>query len=68
MFLKIIGDAAINEDVLIKILTIGLSPNLPLNQMAAIDLTEQLVKRAAFAAVEGKFATGKKITYFLFEI
>lgn len=61
LFIKIISDTPINEEILIKILTIGLSPAVPLTPTHAVDLVEQLVKRAALAFAECRFSSGAAV-------
>lgn len=42
------------EDTLMRVLVIGLSRELPLGQVDAVELADQLVKRAASLCLDGR--------------
>lgn len=55
--LRLAMDCPVLEDTLMRVLVIGLSPELPLGPAEAIDLADVLVRRAANQQAEGKHKT-----------
>lgn len=53
-FLHLATNVPVLEDTLMRVLVIGLSRELPLGQVDAVELADQLVKRAASLCLDGK--------------
>ncbi|XP_060071544.1 integrator complex subunit 1-like [Ylistrum balloti] len=52
--LRIASESPVLEDTLMRILVIGLSPDIPINPPDAVELVDQLVKRAASLSCDGE--------------
>ncbi|XP_069125387.1 integrator complex subunit 1-like [Argopecten irradians] len=52
--LRIASESPVLEDTLMRILVIGLSPDIPMNPADAVELVDQLVKRAASLSCDGE--------------
>lgn len=53
-FLHLATNVPVLEDTLMRVLVIGLSRELPLGQVDAVELADQLVKRAASLCLDGR--------------
>ena len=52
---KMMGEACLKEDTLMRVLVIGLTRELPLSPADAMDIADVLVARAANACTDGTF-------------
>ncbi|XP_033752257.1 integrator complex subunit 1-like [Pecten maximus] len=52
--IRIASESPVLEDTLMRILVIGLSPDIPINPPDAVELVDQLVKRAACLSCDGE--------------
>ncbi|CAG2249830.1 INTS1 [Mytilus edulis] len=48
------AEVPVLEDTLMRVLVIGLSPDLPLGPAESVDLADQLIKRAAYLSLDGQ--------------
>ena len=55
--MRLASEVPVLEDTLMRVLVIGLSPDLPLGAADAVDLADQLIKRAAYLSLDGKIGT-----------
>lgn len=51
--LRLVCEVPLLEDTLVRLAVMGLHKDLPLTPTEAIDITEQLIRRAAHSYVEG---------------
>lgn len=51
--LRLVCEAPVLEDTLMRVMVIGLSRDLPLSNADAVDMVDQLVRRASLLHFEG---------------
>ncbi|XP_071131635.1 integrator complex subunit 1-like isoform X1 [Mytilus edulis] len=54
LFMRLAAEVPVLEDTLMRVLVIGLSPDLPLGPAESVDLADQLIKRAAYLSLDGQ--------------
>lgn len=54
IFMRLASEVPVLEDTLMRVLVIGLSPDLPLGPADAVDLADQLIKRSAYLSLDGQ--------------
>lgn len=52
--MRLAAEVPVLEDTLMRVLVIGLSPDLPLGPAESVDLADQLIKRAAYLSLDGQ--------------
>lgn len=55
MILKMMSEACLKEDTLMRVLVVGLTRELPLSAADAMDIADVLVARAANAHTDGMY-------------